>query len=239
VLIADERGKKAVSESDLVLPLLAAGFGVLAVDLRGRGETLGHYSPRYDTNFRLVANQILFGQPLAGRRAYDLTRAVDYLATRPEISSANVTVVGIGADALPAVLSAVADSRISQVAAAGFLHSFISQMRAKTPDPATRVNTSWNDAQLNGRVNIAGDSVDFGSVIPGALATADVPDMVALLAPRRVLFCQAGDIQIPDAASLVARFERVITSAGQGSITYAPRRSLDGALLLQWMGKKD
>ncbi len=69
--------------------------------MRGRGETLGHYGPRYDTNFRLVANQILFGQPLAGRRAYDFTRALDYLATRPEVSAASVTVVGLGADALP------------------------------------------------------------------------------------------------------------------------------------------
>ncbi|MBI2680522.1 MAG: acetylxylan esterase [Candidatus Solibacter usitatus] len=239
VLIADERGKQAVAESDLVLPLLAAGFGVLAVDVRGRGETLGHYGPRYDTNFRLVANQILFGQPLAGRRAYDLTRAIDYLATRPEISSANVTIVGRGADALPVLLAAVADTRIAQIAAAGFLHSFVSQMRAKTPAPGTRLNISWNDAQLNGRLNAAGYSVDFGSVIPAALATADVPDIVALLAPRKVLFCQAGDTQLSDAAAAVARFERVTGTAGQNQLTYEPRRSLDGALLLQWIGKND
>ena len=199
-----------------------AGFAVLAVDLRGRGETLGHYGPRYDTNFRLVANQILMGQPLAGRRAFDLTRAVDYLATRKEVVSSNVTLVGLGADALPALLATVADTRISQVAAAGFLHSFISQMRAKTPDPGTRVNTSWNDAQLNGRVNAAGYSVDFGSVIPAALATADVPDIVALIAPRKVLFCQAGDTDTPGIEPLVSRFERVTASAGQSWITYAP-----------------
>jgi cephalosporin-C deacetylase-like acetyl esterase len=237
VIIADERGKRAVAESDLVLPLLASGYAVLAVDVRGRGETLGHYSPRYDTNFRLVANQILFGQPLAGRRAYDLTRALDYLATRPEISSAKVTIVGLGADTLPALLAAATDTRIANVAAAGFLHSFISQMSAKTPEPGTRINTSWNDAQLNGRVNAAGYSVDFGSVIPGALAIADMPDVVALLAPRKVLFCQTGDIGTQGVESLMARFERVTGAAGRGSLTYAPRRSLDGAFLLQWMGK--
>ena len=219
--------------------MLAAGFAVLAVDVRGRGETLGHYGPHYDTNFRLVANQILLGQPLAGRRAFDLGRAVDYRATRPEVSSVKVTVVGLGADALPALLAAVADTRISQLAMAGFLHSFVSQMRAKTPDPATRVNTSWNDAQLNGRVNAAGYSVDFGSVIPAALTVTDVPGIVALVAPRKVLFCQAGDTGAPGAESLIARFERVTGSAGQGSITYAPSRSLDGALLLQWMTKSD
>ncbi len=58
-----------------------------AVDLRGRGETLGKYQPGYDKNFRLVANQVLFGQPVAGRRAFDLIRAVDYLATRRELAA--------------------------------------------------------------------------------------------------------------------------------------------------------
>lgn len=61
VIVVDSRGKAAVAESGLVEPLLEAGFAVFSVDLRGRGETLGHYGPRYDTNFRLLANQILLG----------------------------------------------------------------------------------------------------------------------------------------------------------------------------------
>jgi hypothetical protein len=65
----------------------------------------------------------------------------------------------------------------------------------------------------------------------------DPPDIVALLAPRKTLFCQASDTRSPAAESLITRFERVTGAVGQGSTTYAPRRSLDGALLLQWMGK--
>ena len=53
----DDRGKAEVARSGLVPPLLDAGFAVLSVDLRGRGELLGHYSPTWDTNFRIVANQ--------------------------------------------------------------------------------------------------------------------------------------------------------------------------------------
>ena len=86
VIIADSRGKQAVAQSDLVRPLLDSGIAVLAVDLRGRGETLGHMNPDWDTNFRLVANQVEFGRPLAGRRAFDLMRTVDYVSTRPELS---------------------------------------------------------------------------------------------------------------------------------------------------------
>ena len=69
IVIADSRGKQAVAESGLVEPLLAAGFAVFAPDLRGRGETLGHVGAKQTNNFRLIGNQVLFGAPLAGRRA--------------------------------------------------------------------------------------------------------------------------------------------------------------------------
>jgi hypothetical protein len=166
VLIVDERGKASVAESGLVASLLAAGQAVPAVDLRGRGETLGRYGPDYDINFRLVANQVLAGRPLAGRRAFDLQRAIDYLATRKELDVGSVTVVGLGGDALPALLAAAIDSRVRQVAVAGYVHSVPSQMRARTPPPLAKMGEAWNDPQPNGRVNCGDDDVDFGSVIP-------------------------------------------------------------------------
>ena len=46
VLIVDDRGKAAVAESGLVPLLLDVRFAVFAVDLRGRGETLGRIQPR-------------------------------------------------------------------------------------------------------------------------------------------------------------------------------------------------
>lgn len=122
VIIADSRGKQAVAESDLVRPLLDSGMAVLAVDLRGRGETLGHMSPDWDTNFRLVANQVEFGQPLPGRRAFDLLRTVDYLRTRPELCPNMLAVIGLGDDALSALLAAAADTRIQSVVVSGYFH---------------------------------------------------------------------------------------------------------------------
>jgi cephalosporin-C deacetylase-like acetyl esterase len=239
ILIADERGKAAVAESGLVKPLLAAGYAVLAVDLRGRGETLGRYGPNYDTNFRLVANQVLFGQPLAGRRAFDLTRALDCLAARQGLASNSVTVVSLGDDALPALLAAATDPRIHQIVLAGYLHSFISQMRARTPPLLARMGETWNNPQLQGRVNTGDYEVDFGSVIPSALDHADVSDLTALIAPRRVLFCQARDNQAPDLEALASRFQRVVESAGGNWLSYAPEQMLDGRLLVEWLEQKD
>lgn len=234
ILIADERGKAAVAESGLVPPLLAAGYSVLAIDLRGRGETLGRYGPNYDTNFRLVANQVLMGQPIAGRRAFDLTRALDYLGSRQELAASPVTVVGLGDDALPALLAAATDPRIRQVALVGYVQSFISQMRARTPPPLAKMGEAWNDPQLRGRVNTGDYEVDFGSVIPSALAFADLPDLIALLPPRRVLFCQARDLQAPDAVSLAERF-REVTATAQGSVNFTPDRAFDATILLDWL----
>jgi len=234
VIIADSRGKQAVAQSDLVQPLLESGRAVLAVDLRGRGETLGHMSPEWDTNFRLVANQVEFGQPLPGRRAFDLRRAVDYVGTRRELTREGLAVVGLGDDALSVLLAAAADMRIRSVVMAGYFHSFISQMRPMVPQ-GNDLSPGWNDAQLKGILKTPEYEIDLGSVIPSALLSVDVPDLVALVAPRKVLFCQARDASTPGAEALVARFRQVTAAVGGDWIRYAPAQSLDGGALRQWL----
>jgi hypothetical protein len=234
VIIADSRGKQAVAESDLVRPLLDSGMAVLAVDLRGRGETLGHMSPDWDSNFRLVANQVEFGQPLPGRRAFDLLRTVDYLRTRPELCPNRLAVIGLGDDALSVLLAAAADTRIQSVVVSGYFHSFISQMRPMEP-PGNDLAPGWNDAQLKGVLRTPDYEIDLGSVIPSALLTLDVPDLVALVAPRKVLFCQARDVKVPGSEALVARFRQLTGAVGGDWIRYAPAQALDGRTLQGWL----
>lgn len=238
VVMVDDRGKGAIAESGLVQPLLEGGYAVLSVDLRGRGETLGHYRPEWDANFRLVANQVLFGQPLAGRRAFDLRRALDYLRFRKELASNDVTVVGLGDDALPALLAAADDTRVERIVLARYFQSFISQMRVMKPRRSADMAETWNDAQLRGRLTTADDEVDLGSVIPSALAIADIPDILSLIAPRKLLFCQARDNESLDATVLVSRFQRVLESAGTEWLNYDPSRPLDGKFLLEWLGRE-
>ena len=212
---------------------LTSGMAVLAVDLRGRGETLGHMGPDWDTNFRLVANQVEFGQALPGRRAFDLLRTVDYLNSRQDLASEGLAVVGLGDDALPALLAAAVDTRIQSVVMSGYFHSFISQMRPMTP-PGNDPAPGWNDAQLKGILKTPEYEIDLGSVIPSALLTVDVPDLVALLAPRKVLFCQARDAGVQGTEALVARF-RQVTAVGGNWLRYAPAQSLDGQTLRGWL----
>jgi hypothetical protein len=229
VVIVDDRGKQAVATSGLVEPLLKAGHAVLAVDLRGRGETLGRVNPRQDKIFRLIANQVLFGQPLAGRRAFDLTRALDYISQRKELLANDLSVVGFGEDALPALIAAAADSRIRRLALSGYFHSFVSQMKpTKWHDMPAR----WNSAERLGKVNAEQYDIDLGSVIPWALETADVPDLVSLVAPRRVLFSAARDNAEAAAEPLRARFTRAMAKP---SVRYEPAKPLDAGLLIEWL----
>ena len=236
VIVVDSSGKQAIAKAGLVQPLLDAGMAVLAVDLRGRGETLGVVQPGWDMNYRLVANQVLFGQPLAGRRAYDIVRTIDYMATRSELASRDVTVVGLNDDALPALLAAAVDARVEHVAVSGYVQSFISQMRAKAAMREADVRNHWNDAQVTGVVNAGDYAVDLGAVIPSALRTLDLPDIVALAAPRKVLFCHPKDAGADGTKALAARLLQVTSSRGREWFRYEPARALDSALLLEWIG---
>ncbi len=238
VIIVDDRGKESVATSGWVQPLLKAGFHVFSVDLRGRGETLAWIRRGRNTNFRLVANQVLFGRPLAGRRAFDLKRAVDYLSLRKDPGSGHLSVVGLGQDALPALIAAATDSRIRDVAVGRYFSSFVSQMKAIEVPAGSDFSRLWNSPQQDGAIHSKDYQVDLGSVVPFALENADLPDLVSLIAPRRVLFCQSLDHQAPDAEVLAQRFRQVAESQGKDWINYRPTRRLDSNLLLAWLRGK-
>jgi hypothetical protein len=190
--------------------------------------------PDWDTNFRLVANQIEFGQPLPGRRAFDLLRTVDYVSTRHDLTAEGLAVAGLGDDALPALLAAAADTRIQSVVVSGYFHSFISQMRPMQ-SLGDDLGQGWNDAQLKGVLKTPDYDIDLGSVIPSALLTVDVPDLAALIAPRKVLFCQARDASVPGSEALVARFGQVTGAVSGDWLRYAPSQALDGQILREWL----
>lgn len=234
VLMVSDGGKQAVAASGMVEPLLGAGLAVLAVDLRGRGELIVTPVSGRDANFHLIKNQILFGRPLAGRRAFDLTRAIDYLAGRSDVSLEDLAVVGLGDDALPALLAAAADQRVRRVAAAGYVTSFLSQIVQVPAAPREELIREWNSSAMRtGRLHAGPYDVDLASVIPSVLRHADLPDIVSLLAPRKVLFCQVRDREAAGADSFRQRFRR----AAGPAVRFAPDQSLDAKLLLEWLGE--
>jgi cephalosporin-C deacetylase-like acetyl esterase len=237
ILIVDETGKGAVAESGLAEALRGAGNAVLAIDTRGRGETLGVMGRR-DNNYHLVSILMMAGRPLAGRRAFDLTRAVDFIARRDDLPLDDLTVVARGDDALPVLLAAAADERIRRVVAAGYFHSFVSQMVAGQVDSQQDLVNQWNQmAMRHGRIQGDRYTVDLGAVIPSSLRHGDIPDIVSLLGARKVLFCDAKDGDAPDLAAMRERFVRVNgASITDRSLTYEPAGPLTTERLLGWLG---
>ena len=237
ILVVDEAGKGAFAESGLVEPLRDAGNAVLAIDTRGRGETLGVMGRR-DNNYHLISISIMAGRPLAGRRAFDLTRAVDFVARRDDLPLDDLTVIGRGDDALPALLAAVIDPRIRRVAAAGYLHSFLSQIVAAKVSSREELIREWNQmAMRHGRLRGDRYTVDLGSVIPSSLRHGDIPEILSMLADRKILYCDAKDRDAPELAAMRERFVRVTGAAKPGGMAYAPSESLTAAGLLAWLAK--
>lgn len=241
VIMVDDRGKGAVAGSGLVEPLVREGYAVLSVDLRGRGETLGKIGTERDNNYNFVALSVMWGRPVAGRRAFDLKRTVDFVAGREDLCLEGLRVVALGDEALAGLIAAADDKRITGLACAGYFTSFLSQVVAHKVSSREELLKAWNRMAMQwGRLDAGDYRVDMGCVIPGVLGTADLPELAALIAPRKLLYCQVKDSAFEPAARLGRRFEKVLNNpgcpaAGENWARFMSDTRLDAALLLDWL----
>jgi cephalosporin-C deacetylase-like acetyl esterase len=111
-----------------------AGTAVLVVAPRpsppGGEETKSPIlGPFYMTELRAE----LVGKTILGMRVDDVIRAVDYLASRPDVDPNNLTVVASGHMGLVALHAAVLDKRIKHVTVDHVLESYASLLRAPMP----------------------------------------------------------------------------------------------------------
>lgn len=102
----------------------------------------------------------LVDRTLLGMRVDDVIRAVDYLASRPDVDPKNITAEASGHMGLVLLHAAVLDPRIRHVTVDHVLESYASLLRAPTPLDAPQ------------------------DVLPGVLLKYDIPDLVRVLGPR-------------------------------------------------------
>lgn len=236
VVIADSKGKAAIAESPLLNPLRAAGYAVLAVDLRGRGETLGIRAPGRNNNYHFVSHSIMWGRPLAGRRGFDVSRALDYVESRPDLSIEGLVAVGIGDDALPVLLAAATDRRISRTVTAGYDLSFMSQMIGAPKIPREQLLKVWNSSVMRqGMLDDGENQADAGSVIPGVLNVLDLPDLADLRAGQPLLVCGARNLQHPGSAEHRTAWQAKLSERNRS--WFRPDEPLTPELLLSWLGQ--
>ncbi len=167
VIYVNEAGKSAgAGPGGEIEQLISKGFVVLAIDVRGEGETrplpndeqanevyrlFGHYDS--------AMTAVLMGKTLVGMRAGDVVRGVDLLASRREVDAGKIFGFGVGAGALVLLHAAVVEDRFQGLYLERLLESYISVVTHK----------------LHRDV--------FESVVPGALKTYDLPDLLAAVGP--------------------------------------------------------
>jgi len=187
-------GKAAAASPDGDIPrLVARGYVVLAVDVRGCGETRPLPNDeqsrdvyRYFGHYDSAMTAILVGKTLVGMRTEDIIRGVEMLAARPEVDAEQIFGFGVGSGALTLLHAAVLDERIKRVA-------------------LDRMLVSYNSA-----VNHKLHRDVFESVVPGVLKSYDLPDLAAALAPRSVWIVDTQDplgklVRVAEAKKAYAR----------------------------------
>ena len=134
VIYAGEWGKMQGIHSGLVEEMVQAGYGVLAIDVRGVGETAA-------SDFEAVTNSLMMDRPLFGQRVLDVIRAVDFIWERcyiaPQIDKGRLTIVGEGVGGLWGLYAAALDGRVAAVAAYNALYSYSALLKHGARYPAS------------------------------------------------------------------------------------------------------
>lgn len=169
IVVAEQGMNDPSVRREVIDPIVAAGYQVVAMDVRGWGETtpkLPEFDVGFDWDDFFAYRGLEIGRPLLGQRVKDvLTSAAKRLRNRDWL------VVGVGAGALVAAHAAALEPRITQLITVDGLLSY----RSLLEDPLT--------------------TQPFSSFLPGVLTAYDVRDLYAAVAPRRVLVINPQDSQ--------------------------------------------
>lgn len=160
IVISPESSDSPGLRRRVIDPVVAAGYQVISLDLRGWGRSIPHLQParpgfweEYFSNRGLE-----MGRPLLGQRMRDL------LASAPERTQrVEWIVAGVGEAALVALHAAVIEPRISRLVTVDGLLSY----RSLAQNPLT--------------------TQPFSCYIPGVVDAYEIRDLYAALAPRPVL----------------------------------------------------
>ncbi len=165
VILVDSAGKTAeIGEQGVIVKLVEEGCAVLAVDLRGYGETADSKkagSKYQNEGFRTSMLAMHVGRPLLAQRTSDLLTAVAYAAALPDVDISDLRVIASRRAGPIALHAAALDDRITSLVLRDSIRS-------------------WEDDV----VARPGDSQLLELVVPGVLEHYDLTDLAAMLKER-------------------------------------------------------
>lgn len=146
------------------LGLVNLGFVVLAVDAFGAGER--YTSPRLGSYHGALYGSTLWpsGHTLLGIQVYDNHRAIDYLATRPEVDMRRLGITGASGGGNQTMYAGALDDRFAAVVPVCSVGNYQAYLQA---------------------------ACCVCEVLPGALRFTEEGDVLGLVAPRALLVVNA------------------------------------------------
>ncbi|MEO7004408.1 MAG: hypothetical protein ABI064_03135 [Acidobacteriaceae bacterium] len=148
--------------------LLAAGYSICAISLRGLGITLPRFPSGgpvyYDADVHLAERFawtcLVMGRPVIGQRVWDALRAIDYLASRPDVDPSQIRIAGVGSAGLAAMMAGFLDNRPRSVLVDRTLVSYASILESEKYS----LKLEW--------------------FVPDILRSFDLPEIAAGISPR-------------------------------------------------------
>lgn len=144
--------------------LAQQGYVVIAMDARGFGERILGYPAGYDEcgcNMVQIKAQLL-GLNLLTLNVFDLTRCIDYLASRPEVDAARIGCLGLSYGGTLTLFAAALDERIRAAIVSGYVGTLYEQ------------------------TFVRGDTCGQ-QIVPNLLHWGELADVACLIAPRGLL----------------------------------------------------
>jgi hypothetical protein len=177
LLVVEPRGRAGRwAEGGLYHQLAAKGMVVVAVDVRGIGDLTpevgrgnASYAIPHTSEEAWAWASLMLGSPLVGQRVTDLLAFVDALGSLEPARNRRIVLAAAGQLSVPALFAAALEPRIDCTYLSGGLVSYASILEFE----------DYRHPAAN--------------FVPGVLGVADLPDVAALAAPRRVILAGAVD----------------------------------------------
>jgi len=165
-----DRTDKSGYQHDFAIQAVEAGLAAVAIEPMGFGCRRDALNARQGLARKacepVAGGALLVGQTMIGWRVWDLMRAIDYIATRPELDASRVGCMGISGGGTATLFAAALEPRIRAAMVSGYLNTF--------------------------RDSIGSLAHCIDNYVPGILNWAEMHDVAALVAPRP-LFVESGE----------------------------------------------
>lgn len=185
-------GKPEEYASDFALQCVARGYVALAVEHLSFGRRRSPVVGPLDYSCTMDAMALLMlGETMIGRRVFDARRGLDVLCARPEVDPKRIATIGISGGGTVSLFTGCFDERVAVCVVSGYFCTFLDSILAME------------------------HCVD--NFAPGLGSLVDMPDLAALVAPRR-LFVESGTddpiFPLPGFRKAVARAEAIYAELG-------------------------